>query len=513
MLTLWQRFLGNGPHPPAARPIDQDPRFKDDAWRSIPWFDLLRQMYGLHADYLMKLVDIVDADGTTKRKLRFYARQLIDAVAPSNFTTTNPEVVRAAFESRGESLTRGLENMIVDAKQGRVSMTDTAAFEVGRNLAVTEGAVVFENELIQLIQYRPATEIAHPRALLIVPPCINKYYILDLRPENSFVRYAVEQGMRVFVISWRNVSPDMGQLTWDDYLQAGVIRAIDATREITGAAKINALGFCVGGTLLASALAVLRRKRRRPVAALTLLATMLDFADPGEISVYVDEEYVGQCQTQFRDGGIMPGAQLAAAFASLRANDLVWRYVVNNYLKGKQPPPFDLLYWNSDSANLPGAMYTYYVRRMYLENSLREPDRLQMCGVSVDLRRIGLPTYVMAAAEDHIVPWRTAYTSARCLNTGFEFVLAESGHIAGVINPPRPSRRGYRTGKQTDTADQWLATSIAHRGSWWPHWIEWLRARAGAPAPCATTLGNERYRPIEAAPGRYVRETAHAATA
>jgi polyhydroxyalkanoate synthase len=349
------------------------------------------------------------------------------------------------------------------------------------------------------------------RPLVMVPPCINKYYILDLQPENSLVRYAVEQGHTVFMVSWRNMPAAMGRATWDDYLEHGVMKALATAREITGAKQVNALGFCVGGTLLGSALAVMRARGDESVASLTLLATMLDFSDTGELSVFVDEAFVAQREQSYADGGVMQGRELALTFASLRANELIWNYVVNNYLKGRTPEAFDLLYWNGDSTNLPGAMYAYYVRNTYLENNLRVPGRLTMCGVPVDLGKVDMPAYVLATREDHIVPWRTAYASNALLGGRIEFVLSASGHIAGVINPASKNRRNFwidpGQGANTNASpEHWLAGAQSQPGSWWPHWIEWLSAQGGAQVAAPAEPGNRRYLPIEPAPGRYVME-------
>jgi polyhydroxyalkanoate synthase len=388
-----------------------------------------------------------------------------------------------------------------------ISMTDETAFEVGRNLAITPGAVVYENDFMQLIQYRPSTAAVFERPLVMVPPCINKYYILDLQQENSFVRYAVERGHTVFMVSWRNMPPAMGRATWDDYLEHGVLRALAVALEACGAGKLNALGFCVGGTLLGAALAVLRAKGDERVTSLTLLATMLDFSDTGELSVFVDEAYVRKREQDFADGGVLHGRELALTFASLRANDLIWHYVVNNYLKGRTPEPFDLLYWNGDSTNLPGAMYAYYVRNTYLENSLRVPGKLTMLGVPVDLGRIDTPAYVLATREDHIVPWRTAFASTHLLGGRIEFVLSASGHIAGVINPASKNRRNFwLNAKLEQDPDRWLAGGTSQPGSWWKHWGDWLAAFGGREVPARSQLGSARHREIEPAPGRYVKE-------
>jgi polyhydroxyalkanoate synthase len=328
-----------------------------------------------------------------------------------------------------------------------------------------------------------------------------------MRPENSFVRHALEQGNNVFIISWRNIPPGLDSLTWDDYLEQGVIQAIKVSLEIAGVKKLNALGFCVGGTLLACALAALRAKRRNPAASLTLLSTMLDFTDTGEISVYIDSSYVQKIKAEIGTGGLVPGRDLALTFASLRANELVWFYVVNNYLKGKTPHAFDLLYWNSDSANLPGPMYVYYVRNMYLENNLKTPGKLIMCGVPIDLTKINLPTYVLAAKEDHIVPWKSAYASVPLLKGQIEFVLTASGHIAGVVNPPANSKRSYWSRSVIgEDPEQWLASAQSSLGSWWPHWSAWLKQKSGKQVPAPAMLGSKKYPEVEAAPGRYVKE-------
>ena len=508
-LELWTSVASRAPDAPPPQVVEPDPsdrRFRGAEWQQ-PYFSFVAQSYLLTASWLGEVVEAAELEPQAKKKLSFYARQYIDAVSPANFPWSNPEALKLAAESQGESLAKGLRNLAADMDRGLVSMTDETAFEVGGNLATTPGAVVFENDFMQLIQYRASTETVYERPLVVVPPCINKYYILDLQPQNSFVRYAVEQGHTVFVVSWRNMPESMGKATWDDYLAEGVMPALDVAQDITGADRINALGFCVGGTLLGSALAVRRAQGDERVASLTLLATMLDFCDTGELSVFVDKPYVEKRERDFADGGVMPGRELALTFASLRANDLIWQYVVNNYLKGRTPDAFDLLYWNSDSTNLPGAMYAYYIRNMYLENNLKRPGKLKMCGVPVDLRKIDMPTYVLATREDHIVPWTTAYASARHLKGKREFVLAASGHIAGVINPASRNRRNYWVGgKLAKDPERWLAAARSEPGSWWTHWSRWLGTHGGERIPASAALGSEDYPEIEPAPGRYVKE-------
>jgi len=433
----------------------------------------------------------------------------VDAMSPANFAATNPEVLRAAQESRGESLTKGLANLLADAGRGRISQTDEAAFEVGRNLAVTPGTVIHENPLMQLIQYAPLTKEVAKRPLVMIPPCINKYYILDLQPENSFVRYAVGEGHTVFMVSWRNVGPEQGQLTWDDYLQMGVLEALGVARAISKADRVNALGFCVGGTLLGAALAVLAARREDLVESVTYLTTMLDFADTGQIGLFVDEVSVRQREATLGRGGILPGAELATVFSALRANDLIWPYVVNNYLRGGRPPAFDLLYWNADSTNLPGPMYCWYLRNTYLENRLREPGAVTSLGVPVDLGQVDRPSFIVATREDHIVPWRSAYRSLALLGGEKTFVLGAAGHVAGVINPAGKGKRSYWTGAPfPQDADAWLAQASEQPGSWWPQWSAWLAQYGGGTRKAPKQAGNARYKTIEPAPGRYVKQQA-----
>jgi polyhydroxyalkanoate synthase subunit PhaC len=509
-LALWTRFSTHAAEAPPVAVVQPEPgdrRFRAAEWQQ-PYFSFLAQSYLINARFLNELVESAELDPRAKRKLLFYARQYIDAIAPSNFPWSNPEAIKLAAESKGESVARGLNNLAGDLERGLVSMTDPTAFDVGRNLAITPGEVVYENEFMQLIQYRATTETVYDRPLVIVPPCINKYYILDLQPENSFVRFAVGEGHTVFIVSWRNMPESMGHVTWDDYLEQGVMRALDTAQAICGSDRVNALGFCVGGTLLGSALAVRRARGDERVASLTLLATMLDFSETGELSIFIDEPYVAKRESDFARGGVMPGRELAITFASLRANDLIWQYVVNNYLKGRTPDPFDLLYWNSDSTNLPGAMYTYYVRNMYLHNNLRIAGKLTQCGVPVDLRKVDMPAYVLATREDHIVPWTTAYESARLLRGSSAFVLAASGHIAGVINPASRNRRNYWLGgKLTKDPEAWLKKAESHPGSWWTHWAVWLAKHGGARVP-AREPGSADHPAIEPAPGRYVKERA-----
>jgi polyhydroxyalkanoate synthase len=510
-LALWTRISAPGAPPLDTATVAADRRFRAPEWRE-PYFQWLSQSYLITSQWLTAVAGSADLESHEKKKAAFLIRQWIDAASPANFGWSNPEAIKLAAETQGASVAQGLQNLHDDLPKGMVSMTDERAFDVGRNLGITPGAVVYENELMQLIQYRPLTDAVYERPLLMVPPCINKFYILDLQPENSLVRYAVEQGHTVFMVSWRNVPDSMGATTWDDYVATGVITAMEAVQKICGVKQINALGFCVGGTLLATALAVLRARRKNPAASLTLLATMLDFCDTGELSVFIDEAYVQNREREFANGGVLLGRELAVTFASLRANDLIWNYVVNNYLKGKTPEPFDLLYWNSDSTNLPGAMYAWYVRNTYLENNLRVPGKLKVCGAPLDLTQLDLPAYLLATREDHIVPWKTAYASTPLLQGDKTFVLSASGHIAGVINPASRNRRNYWTNATlAGNPDEWLAGAQSHAGSWWTHWSAWLASHAGAKIPARAHPGGAGYTEIEAAPGRYVREKPPAA--
>jgi polyhydroxyalkanoate synthase subunit PhaC len=497
---------GDGKEKPATKP---DRRFAAPEWQESPFHDFLRQSYLLNGRYVYDLIESASVDDKTRGRLRFFARQILDALSPSNYLATNPQSVQRAIATGGESLAKGVKNLIEDLGKGRISMTDAQAFEVGGNLAVTPGAVVFENDLIQVIQYSPSTKKVGTRPLLLIPPAINKFYVLDLQPENSFARYAVEEGNTVFMLSWRNVKAEQGHLTWDDYLDLGIMRAIDVALAITGADRINALGFCVGGTLLGCAAAVMAARGEDKLASLTFLTTMLDFGDAGEIALLIDETSLAMREQTIGRGGVMPGRELDFVFSTLRGNDLIWPYVVGNYLEGRQPDAFDILYWNADSTNLPGPMYCWYVRNMYLENNLRVPGKTTQCGVPVDLSAIKVPVFVLASREDHIVPWRTSYRTTELVSGAARFVLAASGHIAGVINPASRNKRNYWTeGEIGQAPDRWLQTAREVPGSWWPDWSAWLRGHAGRQVKARTKLGNAEFREIEPAPGRFVKEAA-----
>ena len=493
----------------AVEPARGDRRFNAEQWRENSLYSLLKQCYLLNSRYCIDIVEALDLEEKEKHRLRFFTRQFVEAMSPTNFVATNPDAIKLATETEGQSLTAGLANLIADLGKGNLTITDEQAFEVGKDVATSKGAVVFENDLFQLIQYAPATEQVAARPLLIVPPCINKFYILDLQPANSFVRFAVESGLTVFMVSWRNPDASCGHLGWDDYVERGAMRAIEIARSISGADKVNVVGWCVGGTILSSALALLRTRGDETVASVTLLTTMLDFREPGDLGVFVDEESVRLREETIGRGGIYRGAELGFVFQTLRSKELIWPNVVNHYLKGKPPERFDLLFWNADVTNLPGPMYCWYIRNMYLENNLREPNRLTMCGVPVDLGRVDLPAYVLATMEDHIVPWRSAYRTTGLFSGDVRFVLGASGHIAGVINPPAKNKRSYwLSDKRCEDPAAWLAGAQERPGSWWNDWIAWLAPWVQDKVEARTQLGNNLYLPGEAAPGRYVKERA-----
>jgi polyhydroxyalkanoate synthase len=488
----------------------KDRRFAGKAWQSS-WNKIIAATYLLNSDYLMALAQAVDTDAKSKRKICFTTEQMIDALSPANFIATNPEVIENIIGTQGQSIQNGIFNLLADIKKGKVSQTDETAFEVGRNIATTAGQVVFRCELFELIQYAPLTETVFERPFLMVPPCINKYYILDLQPDNSVVRYMVSQGHTVFLVSWKNPDDSMAQVTWEDYVEKGVIQAINVVKKISGLKQINILGFCVGGTLTSCALAVLAARKEQSIASLTLLTSLLDFSNTGVLDVFIDEasiklreDTIGGATGHF---GLLSGVELGNTFSFLRPNDLVWNYVVEGYLKGNSPPPFDLLYWNGDSTNLPGAMFCWYLRHTYLQNDLVQSGKISLCGEKIDFNQITCPAYIYASQEDHIVPWKTAYQSAHLLKGKNRFVLGASGHIAGVINPPAKNKRYYyENNKINKTAEGWLTGAKQIQGSWWPNYTQWLEPFGGKKVPVKKSFGNTQFKKIEAAPGSYVKE-------
>ena len=503
---LWSGGLSQAPQVP------KDRRFASENWAQNPLAAFTAAAYSLNSHALMGMAEAVQADEKTRQRIRFAVEQWVAAMAPSNFLALNPDAQKKALETKGESLSKGLQNMLQDMGKGYVSMTDESVFELGKNVATTEGAVVYENDIFQLLEYKPLTEKVHERPFLLVPPCINKFYILDLQPDNSLIRYAVSQGHRTFVISWRNPDASCAHLTWDDYIERAVIEAIGVVQEIAGAAQINALGFCVGGTMLATALAVLAARGQKPVASATLLTTLLDFSDTGILDVFIDEAFVKSREAQMGQGGLLKGQELAATFSFLRPNDLVWNYVVGNYLKGETPPAFDLLYWNSDATNLPGPWYAWYLRNTYLENNLIQPWKLTVCGEKIDFGHLDLPVYIYGSREDHIVPINASYAATKVLPGDKRFVMGASGHIAGVINPPAKNKRSHWIRSDNalpQTLEDWIAGADEFAGSWWTDWAQWLKGHAGKQIAAPKRYGKgTKFKEIEAAPGRYVLQKA-----
>lgn len=511
-MDLWRnttlRMLGEESET-VIEPEKGDRRFKDDTWQENEVFNFIKQSYLLTARWMNATVSEVEGlEPQTARKVDFYTRQFADAIAPTNFAMTNPEVLRATAESGGENLLKGLENMLEDLEKGkgklRVSMADEDAFELGVNVAVTPGKVVFQNDLIQLIQYEPTTEQQHATPLLIIPPWINKYYILDLREKNSMMKWLTDQGYTTFVVSWVNPDERHADKRFDDYMIEGAIGAIEAVKKACMVKEIHATGYCIGGTLLAATLAYLKEKGDNSVKTTTLMTALTDFKEVGDIRVFIDEEQVEGLEKKMDEsGGFLEGTEMASTFNMLRSNDLIWSFVVNNYLLGKDPFPFDLLYWNADSTRMPKAMHSFYLRKMYLENNLVKPGGLSLDGVPIDLRTVDRPTYMISCKEDHIAPWASTYEATKLFKGKVRFVLSASGHIAGVVNPPAANKYCYWTNtKNPKSADKWLADSKKHSGSWWIDWDAWLKPQSGKQTK-ARVPGDGGLKVIEDAPGSY----------
>jgi poly[(R)-3-hydroxyalkanoate] polymerase subunit PhaC len=512
--ALWQSSMLKLMGQPALAVVEPQPgdrRFKHEDWQQNFLYDYLKQSYLIAARHLHHtLGNVAGLDAHTARKVDFYTRQYIDALSPSNFALTNPEVVRETVASGGQNLLKGLDNLLQDLERGggsqlKLRMTDENAFKLGVNIATTPGSVVFQNDLIQLIQYQPSDGPVYRRPLLVIPPWINKYYILDLREKNSFIKWAVEQGHTVFVVSWVNPGADLAGKRFDDYLAEGVLAALDAMERATGEREANVIGYCLGGTLLACALGYLAQKKDERIASATFLASLVDFSEAGELEVFIDEEQVASLEKRMNERGYLEGSEMATTFNMLRSNDLIWSFVINNYLLGRDPFPFDLLYWNSDSTRMPAAMHSFYLRNMYIRNLLRKPGGISLDGAPIDLTRVTTPLYFVSAAEDHIAPWRSTYAGAKLFKGDVRFVLGGSGHIAGIVNPPAANKYGYWTNpKLPETADAWLKGASQHPGSWWTDWSGWIVRHGGDKVP-ARIPGKGKLKAIEAAPGAYAR--------
>ncbi len=521
---LWKRITERQSKPteykPVIKPSDGDKRFKAPEWDEAPYyFDFVKQSYLLVSQLMKQIIETSEIDEKVKKKLNFYSQHYIDALSPSNFIATNPEAIKLAQETNGQSLIDGFKNLLSDIDKGKITQTDMSAFEVGVNLAVTPGAVIYENELIQLIQYTPTTKNVGEMPLVIIPPWINKYYILDLRPENSFVKYAVDQGITTFIISWKNPTPELKHITFDDYVEKASLKAIEIAQAVTKSKKVNTLGYCLGGTLLATTLAILASRTKKsqtagtaikenPVNSATFLAAMVDFSDVGPMGDVIDNALIKKMERgEILEEGLMHGHTMEKSFNLIRANDLVWSFVINNYLKGKTPTAFDAFYWTNDNTNLPAKMYLYYLKNMVYENKLSRKNALRICNTPIDIGKIEVPVYVVAFQEDHIAPPQTAFTTTELVSGPVEFIFGGSGHVMGVANPPSKKKYGYYLDGQLENGfDAWKETAQFHEGSWWTAWSERIIKKSGKQIPAVKTLGNTKFKVIEPAPGRYVKE-------
>lgn len=517
-LKLWsnmaERMMGNENVEPAVVPTRGDHRFKAEEWTNNAVFDFIKQSYLLTSNWVIENVQNTQGmDDEEKNKVDFYTRQFLDALSPTNFPLTNPEVLKKTIETNGDNLIKGLENLLNDLQRGdgklRISMTDYDAFEVGKNIATTEGAVVFENRMFQLIQYTPKGPRVHERPLLIAPPFINRYYILDLQKKNSFVRYCVEEcEQNTFMISWKNPDESYAEVGWEEYAEEGILEAVNQVMQVTGSKDVNAIGYCIGGTLLSSVLAALAKKKDNRIHSATFFTTLMDFTDAGEIKVFIDEEQVQGIEKRM-EKGYLDGSEMAATFAMLRSNDLIWSFMINNYMLGQDPFPFDLLYWNDDPTRLPRKMHSYYLRNMYLQNNLVKKDKLSVLGEKIDLTQLDLPIYMVGAINDHITPWQSCFAPLSSMKSkDITFTLGKAGHVAGVACPPGNPKRAFWSGKVTksSTAEAWLEKQEMQNDSWWTGWKDWIAERAGKKVPSPKALGGTKNKVVEPAPGRYVRE-------
>ena len=512
--SLWQgsmmKMMGMPGAAPVAAPQKGDKRFKDEDWEQHFLFDFVKQSYLIAARHIHDTVAGTEGlDDSTQQKVNFFTRQYIDALSPSNFALTNPEVFRETVKSHGQNLIKGLNNLLndmTDDGQLRIRMTDTSAFEMGKNVATTPGKVVYQNELFQLIQYNPGTTEQYKKPFLIVPPWINKYYILDLRDKNSLVKWATDQGHTTFIISWVNPDEKMSEVSFEDYMLKGTLEAITQVCEQTGEDSVNLAAYCIGGTLTMSTLAYMAAKKDKRANSATFFTTMLDFSEPGELSVFLDEGTIEGLEKKMEKRGFLEGSEMAGTFNMLRANDLIWSFVVNNYLLGKSPFPFDLLYWNSDSTRMPAAMHSFYLRNMYMANLLREPGGITLGGVAIDVRKIKTPAYFISTVEDHIAPWKSTYLGAKLFSGPVKFVLGGSGHIAGIVNPPAANKYGYWLNEQLpETADDFLAGATQQPGSWWTDWHAWATALDGGKKVPARKPGDNGVKVLDDAPGSFAK--------
>lgn len=491
---------------PVATPEPGDKRFSGADWQRNAAFDLIKQSYLLGSTSLLKsAAEVEGLDSAQQRKVTFYLRQFLDAISPTNSLFTNPQVIHETIESGGQNLVTGTHNLMRDLAAGEIKMTDTEAFAPGRNLAMTPGQVVYRNKLIELIQYTPTTETVHAVPVLFMPPWINKFYILDMQPKNSLIKFLVDQGFTVFVISWKNPDASMEDTTFDNYLELGPLAAIDVVKEITGSATVNPVGYCIGGTLLSMTLPYLAARGDTSVRSATFLVALQDFTEVGDTAVFMDEPQVAHVEKEMLERGYLDSRHMATMFNMLRANDLIWSNVVNNYLLGKEPPAFDLLYWNADGTRMARAAHSFYLRHTYRENNLIKPNHVSLKGVPIDLGRIHQDVYAVGTEQDHIVPWRSAWRISQLASGKSRFIVGGSGHIAGVINPPTRGRGYWTSADPAPTADAWMAGATHHEGSWWSDWIEWLRPRSGKQV-ASPPMGSAAHPPLTPAPGTYVLE-------
>ncbi|HEY3431745.1 MAG TPA: class I poly(R)-hydroxyalkanoic acid synthase [Rhodocyclaceae bacterium] len=523
-MSLWQssmlRFAGVQMSP-VAQPAKGDNRFKDETWEEHFLFDFIKQSYLIASRHIHESVSNVEGlDANSRRKVNFFTRQFVDALSPSNFAVTNPLVLKETVQSHGQNLLKGFNNLLRDIEKGdghlKVTMTDLNAFEMGKNVATTQGKVVFQNDLIQLMQFNPTTKEQYKKPLLIIPPWINKYYILDLREKNSYIKWATDQGHTVFCISWVNPDAHLARKSFEDYMVEGPLAALDAIEKQTGEKQVNAAGYCLGGTLLATTLAYMAAKKDNRIASATFFTTMLDFSNPGELGVFIDEETVTSLEKKMEQRGFLEGTEMAGTFNAMRANDLIWSFVVNNYLMGKEPFPFDLLFWNSDSTRMPYAMHSFYLRNMYLYNKLREKGGITIAGVPIDLSLVKVPVYFISAIEDHIAPWKSTYAGTGLFSGPIRFVLGGSGHIAGIVNPPSANKYGFWVNPQKtypEDPDTWLTGAKQTEGSWWTDWQQWLDKLNGDEKVPARDPAKGKLKVLEDAPGSFAKFRLDAAPA